>query len=110
MRLFSKLLAVTVTAAALTTLAAGSAVADPPSGTSPRATDAVGVGSDTTQYLLDQFSLDFDAAHASAQSKLYSWDAVNPDTLAAGDSIFTKKGCTGIARPDGSSAGIETLE
>jgi ABC-type phosphate transport system substrate-binding protein len=109
MRLFSKLLAGTATAAALVAFAAGPAFADPPSGTTPRAADAVGVGSDTTQYVLDQIGLDFDTAHPHAASKLYSWDAVNPDTLAIGDNIVTKKGCTAIARPDGSSAGITAL-
>jgi ABC-type phosphate transport system substrate-binding protein len=110
MPLFSKLLAGAVSATVLAALVAGPALADPPTGTIPRASDAVGVGSDTTQYLLDQLALDFDTAHAGAKSKLYSWDAVNPDTLAIGDDIVTKKGCASISRPDGTNQGIRALE
>jgi ABC-type phosphate transport system substrate-binding protein len=110
MRLSSKLLAGAASAAAMVALVAAPALADPPSGMTPRATDAVGVGSDTTQYLLDQLALNFDATHTSAKTKLYSWDAVNPDTLAIGGGIVTKSGCAAISRPDGSSAGIAALE
>jgi ABC-type phosphate transport system substrate-binding protein len=110
MRMISKVLAGTATAAVMVALTAGPALADPPSGVTPRATDAVSTGSDTTQYLLDQLAANFDKANKSATTKLYSWDAVNPDTLVIGDNIVTKKGCTAIARPDGSSAGIAALE
>jgi ABC-type phosphate transport system substrate-binding protein len=110
MRLLSKLLAGTASAAALASLVAAPALADPPAGTTPRTTDAVGVGSDTTQYLLDQLALNYDTTHPDATTKLYSWDAVNPDTLAIGDPIVTKAGCAAIPRPDGSSAGIAAFE
>jgi len=88
-------------------LAAGPALADPPSGTTPAASDVVGVGSNTTEYLLDQLSLNYDNSHGSPS--IYSWDATNPTTGAIGDHIVTKAGCRTIPRPDGSSAGITTL-
>jgi ABC-type phosphate transport system substrate-binding protein len=110
MRMLSKLLAGTAAAAATVALTAGPALADPPSGTTPAVTAAVGTGSNTTQYLLDQLSYNFDHKNPSATEKLYSWDAVNPNTLAIGDNVVTKKGCAAIARPDGSGAGITQLD
>ena len=74
----------------------------------PAATSIVGVGSNTTQYVLDQLAANYDKT--SATRKLYSWDATNPTTGAIGDNIVTKKGCTAIPRPDGSSAGITALD
>jgi ABC-type phosphate transport system substrate-binding protein len=109
MRMLSKVLAGSAAAAAMVAMVAGPALADPPSGTTPRDTDAASTGSNTTQYVMDQLALNFDKANPSATTKLYSWDAVNPDTLAIGDNIVTKKGCAAIARPDGSGAGIATL-
>lgn len=79
---------------------------DPPTGTVPRETDAVGVGADTDEFLLDQFSHDYNASHKGAKTLLYSFDATNPATGAVGDPVKTKAKCTTIARPDGSSAGI----
>jgi len=71
---------------------------------------AVGVGSDTIQNVLDQFSGDYNATvKSSTATHLYSWDATNPNTGAIGDTINEKSGCTPIARPDGSSAGISQL-
>jgi ABC-type phosphate transport system substrate-binding protein len=108
MRLLSKLMAGSAAAATLVALAAGPALADPPTGTTPKATDVVGVGSDTIEFLVDQFSHDYDNTQSGA--KLYSWDATNPSTGAMGDPIVTKSGCASIARPDGSSAGITQLD
>ena len=107
MRMLSKLLAGAAVVATATALSAGPALADPPSGVLPRHNSVVGVGSNTTEYLLDQLSVDYNAAHKGA--KLYSWDATNPTTGVIGDSIRTKSGCVKIPRPDGSSAGITTL-
>ncbi len=109
MRMLSKLLAGSAAAATVVVLTAGPALADPPTGTVPSAGSTVGTGSNTTQYLLDQLSVGYNKSHASA-GKLYSWDAINPDTLALGDSIVAKKGCTAIPRPNGSGAGIAQLE
>jgi ABC-type phosphate transport system substrate-binding protein len=98
-----------ITVAGLLAGTAGPALADPPSGTSPRATDAVGVGDDTTQYLLDQLSYDYDAMHPGSDPLLYSWDAFNPVTGAVGDEITTKADCPALARPNGSAPGIAAL-
>jgi len=76
---------------------------------SPAENAATGVGSDTIQNVLDQFGADFNAGKAATATHLYSWDATNPLTGAIGDSIAEKTGCSPIARPDGSSAGITQL-
>jgi ABC-type phosphate transport system substrate-binding protein len=77
---------------------------------SPGENDAVGVGSDTIQNVFDQFSADFNAKLSTTASHLYSWDATNPNTGAIGDTIREKADCSTIARPDGSSAGINQLK
>ena len=107
MRMLSKLLVGTAGALAITALVAGPAMADPPS--RPRVNDVVGVGSDTSQFVLDQLSHDYNAQHAGASQLLYSWDAV-----PQGSTITEKAGGTGgdctVTRPTGSSAGISALE
>jgi ABC-type phosphate transport system substrate-binding protein len=108
MRLVSNLLA-GCAALALIAVSAPAALADPPSGVTPRPGDVVGVGSDTIPFLLDQFSYDYNLAHGSSSPLLYSWDAVNPATGQAGDMIVTKTDCAPVPRPDGSSAGIAAL-
>jgi ABC-type phosphate transport system substrate-binding protein len=76
----------------------------------PALKDATGVGSDTIQNLLDQFSADYNVGKALTATHLWSWDATNPNTGAIGDSIQVKgAGCSAIARPNGSSAGITAL-
>jgi ABC-type phosphate transport system substrate-binding protein len=106
MRMLSKLLVTTAAVATVTAMAAGPALADPPNGVVPKETDVVGVGSDTLEFVMDQFSFDFNKSHKG--TKLYSWDALNPVTGMT-DNIVTKSGCAAIPRPDGSSAGISTL-
>jgi ABC-type phosphate transport system substrate-binding protein len=108
MGLTSRLLA-GCAALALIAGAAGPALADPPSGVTPRAGDVAGVGSDAIQYLLDQLSRDYDKVHPKAPSLLYSWDAANPGTGRPGGHIVTKAACTAITRPDGPSAAIAAL-
>ena len=111
MRMLKKLLATAVVAASATAMAVGPALADPINGSgkpvTPKETDIVGVGSDTIQFLLDQFSFDYNKSHKSGP-RLYSWDALNPKTGLT-DNIKLKSGCTAIPRPNGSSAGIATL-
>jgi ABC-type phosphate transport system substrate-binding protein len=107
MRMFSKLLAGSAAAAAVVALTAGPALADPPSGTTPKATNAVSVGAQTTENLFDQFTFSYDKNHPA---KEYSWDATNPTTGAIGDQIETKSKCATIARPNGGGAGIAALE
>jgi ABC-type phosphate transport system substrate-binding protein len=110
MRMLTKSLvagaAAAVTAVSLT---AGPALADPPSGTVPKDTAAVGVGADTTQYLFDQFSTSWNKTHKTG-TQIFSWDATNPVTQAQGDQIETKSACATIARPNGGTAGKTALE
>jgi ABC-type phosphate transport system substrate-binding protein len=78
----------------------------------PAPTDVIGVGSDTTQNLVDQFSADYNATHKTSGKQLYYFNATNPITGAMGDPIQTKSGSSNcsIPRPDGASAGITALE
>src|SRR4029077_8738688 len=112
MRMLKKLLATAVVTASATALAVGPALADPINGSgkpvTPKETDIVGGGSDTIQFLLDQFSFDYNKSHKTGP-RLYSWDALNPKTGLT-DNITTKSGCAKIPRPNGSSAGIATLD
>jgi len=109
-RIVSKLLVAATTVAAVTAMMATPALADPPSGVTPGPTDVVGVGSDTTEFVFDQLSADYNATHTTG--KLYSWDALNPSNGAQGDPIQLKSGSTGcnIPRPFGSGQGITALE
>ena len=100
--------AIVVSTTVLAMGAAGTALADPPAGTTPKETDVVGVGSDTTEFLADQLAFDYNKSHATGP-RLFSWDATNPKTGAIGDSITTKSGCSASPRPDGASAGITAL-
>lgn len=91
-------------AAGAVVLAAGPALADPPSGITPAPTDIVSVGSDTIQAVEDQFSLDYNAQSPAPASSFYSFDATGTST------ITTKSGCAAITRPNGSGAGISALK
>ncbi|MBD0692410.1 PstS family phosphate ABC transporter substrate-binding protein [Streptomyces sp. CBMA123] len=101
----AKLLAAAALATSLATVATGTAVADPAAGVTPAAQDIVGVGSDTTQAVLDQFSTDYNASLGSGSTapRLYSYDATGTSP------ITTKTGATSITRPNGSGAGISAL-
>ncbi|MFF8770048.1 substrate-binding domain-containing protein [Kitasatospora sp. NPDC015120] len=103
----AKLLAAAAIATSVATVASGTAVADPSTlPTLPLAQDIVGVGSDTTQAVLNQFSTDYNAflGAGSTLPRLYSWDATGTSP------ITTKTGATSLARPNGSSAGISALD
>jgi ABC-type phosphate transport system substrate-binding protein len=104
-RIVSKLLAAATAAAAITAMVASPALADPPTGVTPKPRDVVGVGSDTTESVFNQLSVDYNATHTSG--KLYSFDATPQPS-----NIQTKSGSTNcnIPRPFGSSAGILALE
>jgi len=111
--------AVGATLAGLGLLGAGAAMADPSS--PPILNTIVGVGSDTVTPLFDNgvpggatgsFVHDYNAT--DPQYKVASWDAVNPSTGVADQTIKTKaKSSTDtscdLTRPDGSSAGIAAL-
>jgi ABC-type phosphate transport system substrate-binding protein len=107
MRTLMKLVASATVVVSATALAVVPALADPINShgkaVTPKATDIVGVGADTDEYLFDQFAVDYNAAHPRA-AQLYSWDALNPRTGLT-DNIATKFGCARIARPDGAGAG-----
>jgi len=108
MRMLGKLITGVAVVATVTTLTAGVALADPPSGTTPKATDVVGAGSNTTENMLDQMTLNYDSAHKTG-THIYSYDALQNAALAAGSNITEKKGCAKTPRPNGSSAGIAAL-
>jgi ABC-type phosphate transport system substrate-binding protein len=94
-------------------IGAGTALADPPSGTTPAAGDIVGVGSDTTTPLFagpnatadasGVLQSDYNTAHPAPAPQLWSWNATGSS------SITPKTGCASIPRPNGSSAGITAL-
>lgn len=113
MRIGTRVAAIaTAGASALAIVASsGSALADPPRGVTPSPSDIVGVGSDTTQFVMDYYASQYNKTPASAGHKLYSFDAVKPGSNppVTGDPIVTKQGCAPIARPNGSSAGIAAL-
>ncbi|MFD8323696.1 substrate-binding domain-containing protein [Kitasatospora purpeofusca] len=92
-----------VAAVCAVAVAAPAALADPPAGVVPAATDLVGVGVDTTQGFMNRTSVDYNAAVAAGLPRLYSWDAIgiNP--------ITPKAGALSINRPDGSGAGFTAL-
>jgi ABC-type phosphate transport system substrate-binding protein len=112
MRLVSKI--AVAAAAAVTVISAGlaPALADPPAGVTPKLTDVVGVGADTTQYLLDAIATKYDAT--SPADELYSWNSLNPVTGQFGDTIITKASsllddtCS-MTRPFGSLSGVIAL-
>ena len=97
MRNIKKLFLGAAATASVTVLFAGHAVADPPA-VAP-STAVAGVGSDTTEGVLNALATGFD----STNKKLVSWDAT-----PAGN-ITTKTGAPAIARPDGSGAGVTAL-
>jgi ABC-type phosphate transport system substrate-binding protein len=109
MRILSKLVVGAAVAATAVAMAAPSALADPPRGVTPKSFDVVGVGSNTTEFVLDQFSFDYNRTHRTHNSThpwLYSWDAA-PTTAT----FRPKAGCRPITRlsANGSSAGIKLL-
>jgi ABC-type phosphate transport system substrate-binding protein len=108
MRMLGKLITGAAVIATVTTLTAGVAMADPPSGTTPKATDVVGIGSNTTENVFDQLTSNYNSAHKTG-THIYSWDALQNAAAAAGSNIVEKKGCASTPRPNGSSAGIAAL-
>src|SRR5215469_16746663 len=76
----------------------------------PAENSAVGLGAQTQQGLVDQFTGDYNSTvKSSTATHLYNWDAINPVTGQIGDTITVKSTCASFARPDGSSAGIVQL-
>jgi ABC-type phosphate transport system substrate-binding protein len=117
-RIFKSLVAVTAVAATATALAVAPAVADPVNShgkaVKPKIFDVVGVGSNTTQFLVDQLSVNYNKAHSKKHNAshpwIYSWDATppgQPDNITS--TIVAKAGCPKAARPEGSGAGVSSL-
>jgi ABC-type phosphate transport system substrate-binding protein len=115
MRVIRKVAVVGAAVVALAGIGVGSAFADPYA--TPKATDIVGVGSDTVTPLYDggvkvkdpgTFVTDYNTQSPVPSSLLWSWDAVPPAGVTS-PTIVTKPGCVAITRPDGSSAGITAL-
>jgi ABC-type phosphate transport system substrate-binding protein len=109
-----KAVVVAAAAVALIGTGVGPALADPPTGVTPTLCSVVGVGAQSTALVMDAIAAAYDAAHPTAKCKLYSWDGVNPATGQPGGTIITKGSSStdttcSIARPDGSSAGVEAL-
>lgn len=102
-------------AAALLVLVGAAAQADPtdtPGGYIPDKSDTqlyAGVGADAFAELSDNLVSHYNATNPTED--LESYDAVNPVTGATGpgETISTKPGCTGIARPNGANAGISAI-
>jgi ABC-type phosphate transport system substrate-binding protein len=112
MRFASKIAVVAAAAATALSVGLGPAFADPPKGVTPGIDSVVGVGSQTTQGVLDAISTAYNAT--KPKNFLFSWDAINPTTGATGDTIVTKGTSStdttcAIARPDGSGAGVTAL-
>ena len=101
----AKLLTAAALATSLVSIASGTALADPT--VVPATADIVGVGSDTTQTILNQFSTDYNAYLTglgdTTSPRLYSFDATGSATITA------KAGTTAFNRPNGSGAGITAL-
>jgi ABC-type phosphate transport system substrate-binding protein len=132
MRVLSKLIAVAVGTTAAAALVMAPAMADPINVTNgkvitPRPCDVVGVGSNTTESVTDQFSVNYNTALLKKLKKLhkgdnqstscktqpkpflYSWDALQNAAATSSPLIKFKSGCVKEERPNGSSAGIAAL-
>lgn len=118
MRILRTLVAVGAAAAAAAALsmAAPSAMAEPilhGKTVTPAPYDIVGGGSDTTQYVMDQLTSNYDNAlkhHSATNPYIFSWDAVPPaHPLDTKQVIHLKAGCPAELRPNGSSSGISAL-
>lgn len=66
------------------------------------------VGADAFAELTNNLTVKYNAQTPAPAHVLASYDAVNPNTAAAGEQITTKPGCS-IARPNGANAGINAI-
>jgi ABC-type phosphate transport system substrate-binding protein len=91
-------------AAALVTsmFAAAPAQADP--SFTPDANDMVGVGSDTTEFVMNRLAVAFNQAGVGGTVRMASWDATGTAN------ITPRRNAASIPRPNGSSAGIDALQ
>jgi ABC-type phosphate transport system substrate-binding protein len=90
-------------AALLVAVGASNALADP--GFTPDSNDAVGVGSDTTELVMNALATEYNrSGQVVASRRLASFDATGSS------SIVPRAGAASITRPSGSSAGIDALQ
>ena len=79
------------------------------SGATPAASDFVtAVGADADAELVNSIAAAYDAAATPTTARVLSYDAVNPVTGVAGETIHTKPGCD-LVRPNGANAGISAI-
>jgi ABC-type phosphate transport system substrate-binding protein len=120
MRKVSRLIAGITTVVAATAMvastvgtasAASAAPQDPPKAPAPY--DIVGVGSSTTQFVMDALAAQYDKGvkvHSPAHPDLYSFDAWKPGTDPNSVTKITPKtGCAPIVRPATSGGGLTDL-
>jgi ABC-type phosphate transport system substrate-binding protein len=102
LRLTGVAAAATVGSLALSMALTGPAQADPKF--LPDKNDIVGVGSDTTEFVVQGLSGAFNAARVGGSRRLASFNATGSAQ------IVVRKGADPITRPNGSSAGIDELQ
>ncbi|MGN6473421.1 MAG: substrate-binding domain-containing protein [Mycobacteriales bacterium] len=93
---------------ALTAAAPAGAVDGGPSTTPKLGTDIIGVGSDTTQYLMDKLATDYDAATTSG-ARLINYDACVGDTQTGANGLGSNPDGSGFpcgADNTGTKAGV----
>lgn len=118
MRTLTKVLTGAAAAATALAFVAGTASADPIGNNgkpiTPQSYDVVGVGSNTTEYVLDQMAVNYNKTvktHNSNHPYFFTWDAVKPgQTTNVPTDIVPKAGCKSIVRPNGSTAGLNALD
>lgn len=86
------------------TLALGALPAHAEPSTTPKLGDLVGVGSDTSQGVVNALAAGYNAKYPSRSVKVASFDAT-----PKGTTITPAQGCSAISRPDGSGSGIAAL-
>ena len=120
MRILKTLVASGAVAAVATVMAVAPASAEPINPltgkvVTPAAYDFVGVGSQSTTYVVGQLTYNYDKNvvgrhHSPTDPWNLSWDAVPPSNLNdTTQMIVVKQGCKKNLRPNGSSAGIAAL-
>ncbi|MFL6160195.1 MAG: substrate-binding domain-containing protein [Marmoricola sp.] len=111
-----------VAAAVLTIGATGIATADPnynpdtgvgtvgdvPAGKTLPSQVIAGVGADAFAELTNNFANAYNNRAGATDPVLASYDAVNPKTSAAGDTITPKPGCS-LVRPNGANGGLSEI-
>ena len=70
----------------------------------PDANDMVGVGSDTTEFVMQKLAGAFNSAVVGGAIRMASWNATGSTT------IVPRRNAASIPRPNGSSAGIDAVQ